>query len=244
MVIDGHIFFPFWSFSNSPLDYFLFTLIGFWLFLFITLQVNKQDSSGYSPRLAWIRGGIYFTSGFILSILTGVLPMLISKPIATAEQLSNFYWWLFTLLCVGVIYFAYFYLWPRGTLTHGRELHLPQVLFFGLFWGLGEGQVFLSAWAVTEKFIGNVWLTTLVTFLIVGTFKGLWQSQYWDIHVAPEHNIPEWNLKKVLFGHIPNLICTLSYLAVFGNALIFLLLQTAGLMYMTYRMRFPAINDR
>lgn len=239
MVITNRVFFPFWSFSNSTLDYFLFALIGFWLFLFVTLQTNKQKISGYSPRLAWMRGGIYFTSGFILSILTGVLPTLISKPIATVEQTSNIAWWLFTLLCVGVIYFAYFYLWPRGTLTHGRELHLPQVLFFGLFWGLGEGQVFLSAWAVTEKFIGNIWLTALVTFLIVGTFKGLWQSQYWDIHVAPEHNIPEWNLKKVLFGHIPNLICTLSYLAVFGNALIFLLLQTAGLMYMTYRMRFP-----
>lgn len=225
------------------MDYFLFALIGFWLFLFYTLQVNKQEITGYSPRLAWIRGGLYFASGFILSILTGVLPALVSKPIVIREQISNLYWWLFTLLCVGVIYFAYFFLWPKGTLTHGRQLYLPQVLFFGLFWGLGEGQVFLSAWAVTEKFIGNAWLTALVTFLIVGTFKGLWQSQYWDIHVAPEHNIPEWNLKKVLLGHIPNLICTLSYLAVFGNALIFLLLQTAGLMYMTYRMRFPAWSD-
>lgn len=243
MVSEERVFFPFWSFTNSAIDYFLFALIVLWSVLFVALQIHKKGMKGYSPRLAWIRGGIYFTSGFILSILTGVLPALVSKPIATSGQVSNFSWWLFTLSCVGVIYFAYFYLWPRGTLTHGRELHLPQVLFFGLFWGLGEGQVLLSAWAVTEKFISNVWLTALVTFLIVGTFKGLWQSQYWDIYVAPEHNIPEWNLKKVLFGHIPNLICTLSYLAVFGNALIFLLLQTAGLMYMTYRMRFPAWTD-
>lgn len=237
------IFSPFWSFTNSAMDYFLFALSGLLLFLTITLQTQRRRITGYSPRLAWIRGGIYFTSGFVLSILTGVLPALVSKPIANFDQVSNLYWWLFTLLCIGVIYFAYFYLWPRGTITHGRELHLPQVLFFGLFWGLGEGQVILSAWAVTEKFVSNVWLTALVTFLIVGTFKGVWQSQYWDIHVAPEHNIPEWNLKKVLFGHIPNLICTLSYLAVFGNALFFLLLQTAGLMYMTYRMRFPVWTD-
>jgi hypothetical protein len=239
-LIMSPIFSPFWSFTNSAMDYFLFALSGLLLFLTITLQTQRRRITGYSPRLAWIRGGIYFTSGFVLSILTGVLPALVSKPIANFDQVSNLYWWLFTFLCVGIIYFAYFYLWPRGTLTHGRELHIPQVLFFGLFWGLGEGQVFLSAWAVTEKFVSNVWLTALVTFLIVGTFKGLWQSQYWDIHVAPEHNIPEWNLKKVVFGHIPNLICTLSYLAVFGNALIFLLLQTAGLMYMTYRMRFPS----
>ena len=87
MVIESSIFFPFWSFSNSPLDYFLFALAGFWLFLFVTLQTNKRKISGYSPRLAWIRGGIYFTSGFILSILTGVLPALVSKPIATTEQI-------------------------------------------------------------------------------------------------------------------------------------------------------------
>jgi hypothetical protein len=238
------LFSSFWAFTNSAMDYFLFALFGLLAFLAIYLQREKPNYAGYSPRLAWIRGGMYFTGGFILSILTGVLPTLISQPIATAEQVSSLYWWFFTFLCAGVIYFAYFYLWVKGTLTHGRELRLPQVLVFGLFWGLGEGQVILSAWAVTEKFIGNVWLTALVTFLIVGTFKGLWQSQYWDIYVAPEHNIPEWNLKKVLLGHIPNLICTLSYLAAFGNALIFLLLQTAGLMYMTYRMRFPAFSDR
>lgn len=179
------------------MDYFLFALIGFWVFLLVKLQINKRRIRGYSPRLAWMRGGLYFTSGFIRSILTDVLPALVSKPIATREQVSNFYWWLFTLLCIGVICFACFYLWGKGTLTHGRELHVPQVLFFGLFWGLGDGQAFLSAWAVTEKFIGNVWLTALVTFIAVGTFKGLWQSQNWDVHVAPEHNIPEWNLKKV-----------------------------------------------
>ncbi|MBK6792920.1 MAG: hypothetical protein IPG80_10360 [Anaerolineales bacterium] len=109
------IFSPFWTFTNSAMDYFLFVLIGLLLFLTITLQTQARTITGYSPRLAWIRGGIYFTSGFILSILTGVLPALFSKPIATAEQVSNLYWWLFTFLCISVIYFAYFYLWVKGT---------------------------------------------------------------------------------------------------------------------------------
>ena len=103
MVIESPIFFPFWSFSNSWLDYFLFALISLLLFLTITLQTQKRTVTGYSPRLAWIRGGIYFTSGFILSILTGVMPALISKPIATEAQVSNFYWWLFTFVCVDVV---------------------------------------------------------------------------------------------------------------------------------------------
>lgn len=238
------IFAPFWTFTNSAMDYFLFALFAILLILVFTLQTQKRNITDYHPRLAWIRGGIYFTSGFILSILTGVLPTLINKPVATPENLTTPRWWMFSLLCAAVIYWAYFILWAKGTLTHGRSLHLPSVLTFGLLWGLSEGQIFLSVWSMAEKFIPDPWLVALTSFVVIGAFKGLWQSQYWDIHVAPEHNIPEWNLKKVLFGHVPNLLCTLSYLAAFGNALIFLLLQTAGLMYMTYRMRFPAINDR
>ncbi len=242
----AHIFNPFWKFTNSAQDYLLFVLIALLIFLVFTLKRASLGVSGYSPRLAWMRGGIYFVSSSILCILTGVFPALISKPIATVENLSSLNWWLFTGLCVGVIYFAYFYLWPKGTLTHGRELHLPSVLVFGLFWGLSEGQVFLSVWAVIEKYIQNIWVVALIAFLVIATFKGVWQSQYWDIHVSPEHNIPEWNGKKVLFGHVPNLVCTLSYLALFGNAFIFLALQTAGIMYSAYYMHFPrwTINRR
>ncbi len=237
------IFSPFWTFTNKPIDYFLFVLFAILLILIFALQKRKKETTGYSPRLAWIRGGIYFISSSILSILTGVFSTLISEPIATAKNLSNLNWWLFTGLCAGVIYFAYFVLWAKGTLTHGRELHIPSVLTFGLFWGLSEGQIFLSVWAVTEKFIGNVWVVALTAFLVIGMFKGLWQSQYWDIYVSPEHNIPEWNLRKVLLGHVPNLIFTLSYLAIFGNAFLFLLFQTAGLMISAYLMHFPKWTD-
>jgi len=234
------IFAPFWSFHNKPLDYFLFFLIGILVFLIFKLQKQKNEIKGYSPRVAWIRGGIYFASCFILSILTGVFQTLISKPIATSENFSNAYWWIFTFICAIVIYIAYFIIWRRGTLTHGRELHIPSVLTFGLLWGLSEGQLMLSVWAIVEKFLSNVLVIGIVSFLIISTFKGLWQSQYWDIYVSPEHNIPEWNLKKVLLGHIPNLIFTLTYLAIFGNALIFLLFQTTGLMICTYYMHFPS----
>lgn len=233
------IFSPFWSFTNSPIDYLLFVLFAILVILIITLQNQKQKITGYSPHLAWIRAGIYFASCFILSILTGVFQTLISKPIATSENLSNVYWWIFTFICAAVIYIAYFIIWRRGTLTHGRELHKPSVLLFGLLWGLSEGQLMLSVWAIVEKFSSNILVIGLVSFLIISTFKGLWQSQYWDIYVSPKHNIPEWNLKKVLLGHVPNLIFTLTYLAIFGNAFIFLLLQTTGLMICTYYMHFP-----
>ncbi|MFN3491129.1 MAG: hypothetical protein ACK40V_02820 [Anaerolineales bacterium] len=233
------IFSPFWTFTNSPIDYFLFALFAIFLILIFTLQTQKRNIKGYSPRLAWIRGGIYFASCFILSIFTGVFQTLISKPIAASENFSNIYWWIFTFVCAVVIYIAYFIIWRRGTLTHGRELHIPSVLTFGLLWGLSEGQLILSVWAIVEKFVSNIWFVALVSFLIISAFKGLWQSQYWDIYVSPEHNIPEWNLRKVLLGHIPNLMFTLTYLAIFGNAFIFLLFQTTGLMICTYYMHFP-----
>lgn len=234
------IFAPFWKFTNSPIDYFLFALVVILFILFLNLKNKKREITTYNVHLAWIRGGIYFVSCFILSILTGVFQTLITKQIATQENISSPIWWMLTFLCFIVIYIAYFIIWRRGTLTHGRELHLPSVLTFGLLWGLSEGQLFLSIWAITEKLNSNVWIIGIVSFLIISTFKGLWQSQYWDILVSPEHNILEWNLRKVLFGHIPNLIFTLTYLAIFGNALIFLLFQTTGLMICTYYMYFPS----
>ncbi|MBL8099298.1 MAG: hypothetical protein JNK81_08950 [Anaerolineales bacterium] len=239
-----NIFNPFWTFTNSAIDYFLFALFAILLILNFALQKQKNEIKGYSPRLAWIRGGIYFASCFILSVLTGVFQTLISKPITSQENLSNVYWWIFTFVCAIVIYIAYFIIWRRGTLTHGRELHKPSVLLFGLLWGLSEGQLMLSVWAIVEKFSPNIFVIGIISFLIISTFKGLWQSQYWDIHVSPEHNIPEWNLKKVLLGHIPNLIFTLTYLAMFGNALIFLLFQTTGLMICTYYMHFPKYKNQ
>lgn len=125
---SNSVFYPFWSFTSSPIDYFLFALFSILLILTFTLQTQKQKIKGYSPRLAWIRGGIYFASCFILSILTGVFQTLISKPIASQENLSNVYWWIFTFVCAIVIYIAYLIIWRRGTLTHGRELHKTSVL--------------------------------------------------------------------------------------------------------------------
>jgi hypothetical protein len=57
--------------------------------------------------------------------------------------------------------------------------------------------------------------------------------------VTPEHNIVEWNGRKVLLAHTPNLIATLTYLTLHGNMGIFILLQTIALLSSTYFMHFP-----
>jgi len=196
-------------------------------------------STNYSPRRAWLRATVYFAACFVIAHFTGALASVLGQPLASMENLHDARWILFTLLCIAVEIWGYVYLWPRGTLTHGRQLYWSVVLTFGLIWGLSEGLLFLSVFVLALKFIASKFLVWLIAFLVIGTFIGLWHQFYWDIYVAPEHNILEWNLRKVLFGHTPNIVITLAYLTIYGNAGIFVLCQAFALLASTYFMRFP-----
>ena len=202
--------------------------------------MNKQMSTNtYNPRLAWIRAAIYFVVCFAIAHFTGALQMALAQPLASAENLQDVKWILFTLVCIAIEVWGYVYLWPRGTLTHGRQLYWSVVLTFGLLWGLSEGLLFLSVFVLASKLIASKIVVWLISFTVISTFLGLWHQFYWDIYVAPEHNIQEWNIKKVLFAHIPNIVITLTYLSLYGNAGIFVLCQTFALVASTYFMRFP-----
>jgi hypothetical protein len=201
--------------------------------------MDKQMSINYNPRHAWLRAVIYFVVCFVIAHFTGALVLVLNQPLASAENLRDIRWILFTLLCIAIEIWGYVYLWPRGTLTHGRQLYWSVVLTFGLVWGLSEGLLFLSVFALTSKFIASKIVVWLVSFTIISIFLGLWHQFYWDIYVTPEHNILEWNIKKVLYGHIPNIVITLTYLSMYGNAGIFVLCQTFALVASTYFMRFP-----
>ncbi len=201
---------------------------------------TTRPSTGYASRLAWHRAGIYFCACFLVSWGTGVMKTLTGAPWATTETLRDPRWLGFTALCLGVVIVGYAVIWPQGTLAHGRARHLPTVIIFGGLWGLSEGQLFLSFWAIPEKFGLSALWTGVIAFLVTSTFLGLWHALYWDIQVAPEHNIAEWNGKKVLFAHIPNLLCCLTYLAWTGSAGMFVLFQTVALVSSTYFMRFPS----
>ena len=230
------------TFSGSWEDWFALLIASMLLMLLVRFYQAKQGQSGngYSAKLAWLRGGIYFCVCFLLSWATGVMKTITRSPLATGEQLGNGWWWTATAVCLIVILVAYAVIWPKGTLTHGRPLNLTAVIPFGLLWGLSEGQLFLSIWTIVEHLpLATVWVA-LISFIIISGFKGVWHSQYWDIYVSPEHNIEEWNGRKVLFCHVPNLIITLSFLAFFGNAALFVLWQTIGLLSSTYFMHFPS----
>lgn len=192
----------------------------------------------YSPRLAWLRAAVYFAACFGIAAASGTLQTVLSQPLATAEQLANAGWIAWTLLCIAVQLWGYAYIWRKGTLHHGRPLNLLAVLVFGTLWGLAEGLLFLSVYRVFAGFLDGFWATA-AAFLIIAAFLGLWHQFYWDIYVAPEHNISAWNLRKVLLAHVPNLVVTLTYVTLFGNLGIFVLLQTFALLVSTFFMRFP-----
>ena len=213
------------------------------LFASLSRNTSSRVQATYSPRLAWLRGGIYFCTCFLISWQTGVFHVLLRAPLATEDNLQDPAWVAMTAACVVVILIGYGYVWPRGTLAHGRPLRLASVLIFGLLWGFSEAQLFLSFWALAElSGLATVYIA-LITFVAITAFNGPWHAFYWDIHVAPEHNIVEWNVRKVAFAHTPNLIFTLTYLALYGNVVIFVLLQTFALTASTYFMRFPSPSD-
>jgi hypothetical protein len=198
-----------------------------------------RNPKTYSVELAWLRAGIYFASCWLVSWSVGALQHITSQPLATATQLQDGGWWALAALCLLIELVGYYFIWPRGTLTHGRALHWPTVIIFGLLWGLSEGQLFVSVWALAQSFTSNTLIVAIITFVVLSAFIGMWHALYWDIYVAPEHNIAEWNGRKVLFAHIPNLVVTLTFLALHGNWALMVLFQTVALFGSTYFMRFP-----
>ncbi len=192
-----------------------------------------RAAAPYDARGAWRRAFVYFLICWLLAAGSGALAGL---PGATPTDDRG--WWVWTVAGFVVVIVGYWIVWPLGTLTHGRPLDRPAVLAFGLAWGVSEGLLLLSVWTAADRWLAFGWALT-VTLLVCATFLGLWHALYWDLKVAPEHNIEAWNLRKVLFVHVPNLGVTVPYLAVYGSGAFFVAMQTVGLLGATRAMHFP-----
>ena len=206
----------------------------------IRFRSLRDGSTTYDSRLAWHRALLYFCGCLLVSRASGVLGHVLHDPIVRAGQRSDQGWVALTALAVIVIVIAYGYVWPIGTRSHGRPLHLPVALGFGLAWGFCEGQLFASFWWMADRVITQRFIATLVAYGLIAAWSRNWHLRYWDVHVAPLHNIDAWNTRKVLFAHTPNLIVTLTHLALYRNVAMFVAFQTLGLTISTVVMRFPA----
>jgi hypothetical protein len=196
----------------------------------------------YDPSKAWLRASIYFATCIAIGWASGTLAALGAAPLASDAQINSGFWWLATVGVTSYVVFAYFFFWPKGTLSHGRPLRAGYALLFGFLWGACQGLLMLSVFRFIQSFGLDMLWTVLIMFTIYATFSGLWQSLFWDVYVSPEHNIAEWNLRKVLVCHVPFLILALLHLAVYQNAAIFILWQVMALVKSSWVMRFPAPN--
>jgi hypothetical protein len=174
------------------------------------------------------RAGLYFAFCLAVSAATGVMQDLGDRDAP----------WLPVLGCLVLITVAYGVIWPIGTYTLDRPRDWVSPIF-GLVWGFCEGQLLLSGYVLVERLDLSKPLTVALAFVLLSAFQGGWHAAYWDKHVAPEHNDPAWNLRKVLLCHVPNLAVTLTFYAAYGATMWFVVFQTLSLVLSATAMRFP-----
>ena len=91
--------------ADPNLAYVAAILIGIAMVLGILLFLErpKHDPARHSPRMAWLRAGIYFCFIGLLAWLTGVYGALSRDMLATPDQLSDPLWITITALCLAAI---------------------------------------------------------------------------------------------------------------------------------------------
>ena len=197
---------------------------------------NCDQEYRYDARVAWIEAGIFIAVCFISSWAAGVLDATFFSPTwptADAAFLA------FTSASFAVVVVGYWLIWPVGTVAYGRCWSW-YCLFFGVLDGLAESQLFLCIWSAVELFGLPRYGTGVITFFLQGGFKANWDQKYWNVRVAPAHNIETWNKWKVLLVHVPNVLVTFSYFITYGNATLYCATQTLALIGSTSFMRFPS----
>ncbi|MEO8225056.1 MAG: hypothetical protein ABI661_09620 [Gammaproteobacteria bacterium] len=210
-------------------------LVTTWL-----LRYRHHTWDIYYPRLAWLRAGIYFCCCYLLSYGTGAMELLVTRPIATPEQLADPGWRWFTAGYYLFILVAYAGVWSWFTPVFERRSNRLIAATFGFLWGSSSGQLFLSIWLLVGKAGMPEWGTWLVTFLVLGAYQPNWHSIYWDHYIAPEHDTPMTQKIKALGCHIPNLAIGLTYLAFCDGYFVFVSAQVIACVSAALGMRFPA----
>ena len=205
---------------------------------------DPQQQNVYSASGAWVRACVYFALCLLASAYFGVLQRLFSEAVVTSSQLADPAWQVLTLAVSAQVVFGYFYFWPRGTVTHGRPRRLLAGTALGLLWGFCQGQLMLVTFdLIARAGLGPVASAGLM-FVAWSVWAAIWQSRYWDVHIAPPHNIAAWNLRKVLAAHVPFLLLSVVHYALFANTLLFVAWQVVALTASALVMRFPAPGDK
>ena len=219
-------------------------MTGVIVLLIVLLTVYLKNYRGlpqtdFNPKVIWIRALIVFCVCFILSWVTGTMDKILANPFVTQEQLQSTTWIIFTAVCFVFIFIAYWIVWASMTITFNRKRYLVTQICFGLVWGAATSQVFLVIWNFAGIFDWPMWGRWILGYVLLSAFMGLWQDLYWDVYVVPEHDTPRSLKLKTICSHIPNMTLCLTYLAIYDNQLIFIMLQTMALLGASIFLRFP-----
>jgi len=214
---------------------FLITMIGVYITKYRGLPIDV-----YKPGAAWNRALIYFAFCNIFSAATGSLETLLNQPIATSGQLADPVWISFCIFCFLYIFFAYWILWARMTLTFDRKYYIGSEIVFGSLWGISTGQLLLSFYHLCNMTSLPIWVIYLCSYVFMGAWQYLIQDYFWDIRVSPEHDTPRSIMIKTFVSHVPNMAICLLFLSFYNNYLIYVATQTFALIATSIFLKFPA----
>jgi len=231
--------------SWPALDVFAYCLMAFALFLTLLLFAGTRgkDTRVYDAKMAWLRALIYYSICWLLSWATGVLPTLLTTPFFDPAHLSQMSWQVYVAATWVVVLFGYVYVWPAGSVTYNRKFYPLTTIPLGIIWGLSEAQLFLSYWAIAERFVDTPWVVAIITYVCASLTNGPLHLFYWDRYVSPDHNIYEWNVRKVMFAHNPTLILSLVFLVVWGDIWVYMAWPAFALFACAIAQKFPAPWD-
>jgi hypothetical protein len=137
----------------------------------IIVYVNKYKGipiNVWKPEVAWTRAIIYFSFCNIIIAISGTLGELINQPFVTIIQIANPYWIFYCTFCFIYIFFAYWILWSRMTLTFNRKYYIGSEIIFGVIWGFSTGGLLLSFYHLWSLIIFIGWLKYLLSFATMG----------------------------------------------------------------------------
>jgi hypothetical protein len=198
----------------------------------------------YRGGPAWTRAGIYFTICYLLAYFSGALELIFTTPVVTSEQLANPAWIIYTIAAFAFIIVMYGIVWVKYTVLFDRPKNTVISAVFGVLWGSSSGLLFLSVWLwsldISDALDFPIQVAWLGAWALLSAWQPNWHGIYWDHYIAPEHDTPLTQRIKALGCHIPNLTITLTYLALYDNYLIFVLLQVLACTLPSIGMRFPA----
>ncbi len=215
----------------------VFGVLALVLAIVLARQLPPRRHPSKDVEARWTRAGIAFSAFVVAAWWTGVLDRLLQGEVVANSATGWFIPATIAVLVLEVV--AYWVIWPIGTFTLDRPAVPAVQAAFGAVWGLAQGLAFLSLFAAAEIITTSKAWAFGVAFLLISAFQGVWHDQYWDVHVSPEHNMPEWNVRKVLICHIPNITASLAHLWFFESPALFVLFQAVALTGSTMAMRFP-----